>query len=247
MQVSAYKTHPIQPHENMEAILDTYLPEVSEKSVVAITSKIISLCQGRVVKNDGTVSKDDLVKQEAEHYIDASENQYGVHLSIKNNIMVASAGIDESNGNGYFVLWPRDLQKTAVEIWHYVRKKNNLQHVGIIITDSKLTPLRWGVTGIGIGYCGFAPLNDFRGTPDIFGRPLHVTQVNVLDGLASAAVVVMGEGREQTPLSVIADVPFVHFQDAPPTRQEYERLGISIKEDIFARLLDSKLWKKGQG
>jgi F420-0:gamma-glutamyl ligase len=39
-----------------------------------------------------------------------------------------------------------------------------------------------------------------------------MTKVNVADALAAAAVLVMGEGSEQTPLVVIGDVPFVTFQ-----------------------------------
>lgn len=245
MRVAAFKTHAIKAQENLFNLLDTYLPKLSEKSMVVITSKIIALCQNRVVKNDGTVTKDELVKKEAQYYIDASQNQYGVHLSVKNSVMIASAGIDESNGNGYFVLWPEKLQETVTAVWTYLRNKHNVKELGIIFTDSKLTPLRWGVTGVGIAYCGFKPLNDYRGTPDIFGRPLHVTQTNTLDGLATSAVVVMGEGKEQTPLAIIEDIPFVQFQDRPPTEDELKKVSIDIKADIFSVLIDSKLWKKG--
>lgn len=248
MQVKSYKTHKIVPGEDLLHVLDRYLPAISEKSVVAVTSKIVSICQGRVVKVDHkkTHQREQLVAQEAEYYVDPRYSKYGFTISIKNDIFIASAGIDESNGNGYFVLWPENVYASARQIWEYVRKKYRLTHLGVIITDSKTTPLRWGVTGVGIAFCGFVTLNDYRGQLDIFGRPLHVTQANVLDGLAAAAVLVMGEGSEQTPLSVISDAPFVTFLERPPAEKEIASLKISLQDDIYAPLIDSGKWKKGK-
>jgi F420-0:gamma-glutamyl ligase len=90
-------------------------------------------------------------------------------------------------------------------------------------------------------------LKSYIGTPDIFGRPLHFEKTNVADSLATASVVVMGEGNEQTPLAVISDVPFVEFQDKNPTQEELEGLHIELEDDVFAPLLTSVEWKKGKG
>lgn len=246
MIVTAYKTSKIVVGSDLFKILDSYLPKIHEKSLVVITSKIVSICQGRVVKNDGTIDKRRLIRREAQLYMEEENlTKWGIVLTVKNDTLIASSGIDESNGNGYFILWPKDIEKTASAIWNYVRAKHHLKHMGVIIADSHTTPLRWGVTGIGIGWCGFEPLNNYIGQPDIFGRLLHVTKASVLDGLASSAVLVMGEGKEQTPLSVITDVPFVRFTDHPPTRTEIKALHISMKEDIFSPLLNTPLWKNG--
>src|SRR6266508_2193439 len=69
------------------------------------------------------------------------------------------------------------------------------------ITDSKTAPLRVGVTGVTLAYSGFQALNDYVGTKDLFGRAWRMIKVNVVDALATAAVLVMGEGSEQTPLA----------------------------------------------
>lgn len=229
----------------MLAFLDTYLTSFSEKSVLAVTSKIVSIMEGSIVKVDGA-DKDALVEAESEYYTLASENKYNFSLTVRNNSLVPTAGIDESNGNGYYILWPKDPQKSANTIREYLVKRFGVTDAGVIITDSKTTPLRWGVTGTAVSHSGFAPLTDLIGKPDIFGRDLHVTKVNIMDGLAASAVLVMGESDEQTPLAVITDVPFVHFQERNPTAEEIDSLHIAMDEDLYSSLLKNVDWKKGK-
>jgi F420-0:gamma-glutamyl ligase len=64
--------------------------------------------------------------------------------------------------------------------------------LGVILTDSRCTPLRRGTTGISIGFYGFDALPDYRGRPEIFGRPLGVTLANQADAMEAAAVGLMG-------------------------------------------------------
>jgi F420-0:gamma-glutamyl ligase len=167
-------------------------------------------------------------------------------LTIKNNLLVGAAGIDESNANGYFSLWPNDPQKSANAIRDYLTKKNNLSHIGVILTDSKLTPLRWGVTGYAIAHSGFVALKNYIGQPDIYGRKLHAEQSHIPDSLASAAVLAMGEGNEQQPLAVITEIPSIEFQKRNPTQEELAALKININDDIYASLLTGVTWKKGK-
>jgi putative folate metabolism gamma-glutamate ligase len=248
MIVTAYKTHKILPNEDLFEILDKYLPKLQEKSVVAIASKIVGICEGRVVKIDekSDEQKDELVKQEAEYYLPREYNQYGFMLTINNNILVGNAGIDESNSNGNFSLWPKDPQKSANKIREYLVQKHKLENLGVTLTDSKLTPLRWGVTGCTVAHSGFKALNNYIGKPDIFGRLMIAEQSNVSDSLATAAVAVMGEGDEQQPLAVIKDVTFVNFQKRNPTQEELDALKIKLEDDIYASLLTAVDWKKGK-
>lgn len=226
------------------SFLDRYITKLSDRSVLAVTSKIVSLCEGRVREKTGT-SREQLAEKEAELFLPAHENKYGFSLAIKHSMLVPSAGIDESNADGKYVLWPKNPQKSANLVREYLAKRFLIKHIGVIITDSRATPLRWGTTGAALSHSGFAALNDYIGTPDIFGRKLKVTKANVRDALAAAAVVVMGEGREQTPLAVIEDVPFVFFQNRNPTKEELENLKISIKDDVYGSILKRAPWKKG--
>ena len=249
MQVKAYKTHKIEAGEDLKNILNRYLPKIEEKSIIVITSKIVSICEGSTVKIDKTFEKKELIKKEADYYFeDEKLSQYGLVIpTIKKSILIANAGVDESNANGNYILWPKNPDRTAEKIWEYLRKKYAIKQLGIIITDSHLMPLRWGVHAVGITWCGFVPLKDYRGTPDIFGRLLRMEQENIVDELANAATVVMGEGAEQTPLTVISDVPFVSFQNRPPTKAEREAMLIEKEEDIYGKFLISVEWIKGGG
>jgi putative folate metabolism gamma-glutamate ligase len=245
MIVNAYKTSPVSPGDKLDRILDEYLPTIPERSVVVVTSKIVSLAENRVVPDDGKTDKRDLIHAEADAYLEDPDyyDHYHITISIKNSNLVASAGIDESNGNGNFILWPENPIASAKQIWSHLRTKLNLHHLGIIITDSHTTPLRWGVTGTAIAWCGFEPLIDYTGKPDIYGRLFKFEKTNVIDSLATAATLVMGEGNEQTPLAVISDIPFVTFTDHAPTPAEIASLHIDIHDDIYAPLLTKVPWQ----
>ncbi|MDZ4285873.1 MAG: coenzyme F420-0:L-glutamate ligase, partial [Candidatus Sungbacteria bacterium] len=78
---------------------------------------------------------------------------------------------------------------------------------------------------------------DYRGTPDIFGRKFKFSRTDVADSLATAAVLVMGEGSEQQPLAIIKETP-IEFCD----KINRKELHIDIKEDMY-RPLFSKLTK----
>jgi F420-0:gamma-glutamyl ligase len=126
----------------------------------------------------------------------------------------------------------------------YLCDRFSRRHVGVIITDSTTAPLRCGVTGVALAHSGFLALNDYIGRKDVFGRPLRITKVNVAEALAAAAVLVMGEGNELTPLAVLADLPFVTFQGRNPTPAEVAVLHIKPEDDLYAPLLQAVKWKR---
>lgn len=241
MHVRPLKTHAIAPSESLHTILDVYVPVLPERAILFITSKVVSLCEGRVVAKEG-IDKALLVRENAEAYLKSPSGVSEIQLTIKQNILIPSAGIDESNGNGKYILYPEDVQKSAASIWEFIRQRDSIRDFGVVITDSHLTPLRRGVVGIGLGWCGFKATNSYVGKPDCFGVPLRVTAVNVIDALAAAAVFCMGEGSEQTPLAIITDAAKITFQNSPPTPMEVKELSIPLKEDIFAPLLYNSDW-----
>lgn len=217
MHVKAIYTHRIECGEALKHVLDCYVSKLlKEEVILAITSKVISICKKQVFHKTAC-SKEELIKREADAIIDTDRNPDGIYLTIKDNILIQSAGIDESNGDGVYILYPKDVQKIAVSVWSYLRTKHCIKHLGILITDSNIMPMRLGVTGIALGWCGFEPLYSYVGKPDLYSKPFKVTQVNLLDALATSAVLVMGEGAEQTPMAVIRDVPKVCFLTRLPT------------------------------
>jgi len=246
MKVSVRKTEKItsRSHDLFE-LLDAAVPILSSGSVVAIAAKVVSLCEGRTVPV-GQADKDELIAQEAQRYMPRT-GKYGLSFTIKRNILVASAGVDESNGDDQYVLWPKDLQQSANAIRQHLMQHHNLQHVGVVITDSALRPLQWGTTGIAIAYSGFAPLKDYIGQPDVFGRVMEYHKSNIANGLAAAAVTLMGEGNERTPIAVLEDLDFVEFRDENPAPEELAALTIEPEDDMFWPLLRNGNWLAGKG
>lgn len=245
MIVTPVKTHKITTSDKLFDILDQYITSLEENSVVAVTSKIVAITEGSVVDIENT-DKDELIKSQAQYFIPREKNKYNIMVTISNNTFVASAGIDESNANGKYILWPKDPQKSANEIRKYLREKFGIKNLGVIITDSKTTPMRWGVTAVAIGYSGFAPLVDYIGTQDLFGRKFMVEKMSVIDSLATSAAFEMGEGAESTPLAVIRDISHIDFVDADPTEEEINSLKLTMEEDLYGQLIKNAPWEKGE-
>lgn len=222
------------PKDDVYNVMDEYLPSLSEGDVLLITSKVLGIHQGMCIDMKTVADKDALIKKEADVYIERNECPGGlVVLTVKDNTLIPSAGIDESNANGYYVLWPREANKLAKEICEYLKKKFAVKKLAVIITDSHTIPLRRGLLGISIGFYGLQPLRDYNGKKDLFGRELRISKSNVVDSLASFAVILMGEGDEQTPMVVARDVDFVEFTEEEKSRE----LLIPIEEDIYEPLL----------
>jgi len=154
-------------------------------------------------------------------------------LTVKDNTLIPSAGIDESNSNNYYVLWPKESHKEAKKICKYLQNKFNLEKLAVIITDSHTVPLRYGTIGISTGFYGLEPFKDYRGQKDIFGREMKMSRSNVVDALSVIGVLNMGEGNEQTPMVIIRNANQVEFTK----RDTYKELIIPVKEDIYCPLL----------
>ncbi|OGZ70773.1 MAG: hypothetical protein A3F47_00040 [Candidatus Staskawiczbacteria bacterium RIFCSPHIGHO2_12_FULL_38_11] len=246
MRVTAIKTRAFLPPKDdlLSLIKESFLTtQLKEESIIIITSKIVAIWEGRCIKIEKGISKDDLIKKEADFYIDREEVPSGyVILTLKNNILIPSAGIDESNANGYYILWPKNPTEAAKKIYQFIKKTYKLKKIGVIISDSHCTPLKNGIMGLCIGYYGFYPLRDYRGRKDIFGRELKMTQTNIADSVAVAAVLCMGEGSEQTPIAIAEDIDGVKFGQFNAAS---DPLIIQKDKDIFAPLINSTKWKKG--
>ena len=235
MKVDAIKTRLFKTGENLVDFIIEHIPAVKEKSIVVITSKIAAEAEGRIVPYRST-DKEEIKKQKIE--LIKQESELAIHtpytwLTLKDGLVMASAGIDESNSAGdYFILLPEDSFQVAIDVRDRLKKYYDVKDLGVVVTDSRVMPLRKGTLGVAYGYAGIEPLRDYRGTKDLYGREFKVSRLNIPDGLASAAVVLMGEGKEQTPLAVIENFPAV-FTNEPPDRDE---LKIDLKDDLYGPL-----------
>ncbi len=219
---------------------------LKEGDIVAVTSKVVGIWEGATLPLD-SIPKDELVKREAKLWLDR-RNVFGrrVMHTITKGHLIPSAGIDESNGNGYYILYPRDPERSARRLLDFFKKEYGVEKIGVLLTDSHSTPLRRGVTGFSLAHAGFEPLVDYRGTKDIFGRDFKFSQTNVPDALAAAAVLAMGEGAEQTPLAVISGTRYV-YRKRSKKKRIHSSFDVSLREDLFGAFLKSVPWKKGKG
>ena len=233
MEIKPIKTRKvIPPKDEIWDILDEVAKMIGEGNIVAVTSKIVSIHEGRSIKEEDEPDRDKLAKKEAQYWLDR-EIVPGRHVmhTISCNSWVSSAGIDHSNTNGYWVMYPKDPFKSAESIYKYLSGKSGVKKLGVIITDSHCQPLRRGTVGFALSYWGFNPLRDYIGTPDIFGHNLRVTKMDVADALGTTATFVMGEGIEQTPIAIISGVEeSIEFIDGAPPIAEHM---VKPEEDLF--------------
>lgn len=239
MQVTAYRLRILVPPKDslLDALRDSRLT-LKEGDVVAISSKVISIDEGNCVLM-ATARKEELMKQESDSYLSTPKSPYRKLFTIARGLLVGSAGIDESNGDGHFILYPKDPMASARRLRTWLCRTYRVKQLGVIITDSSSVPLRRGTIGFALGWAGFAPLKDYRGETDLFGRSFVFEVANMADMLASAAVAAMGEGSERTPVAVIRDAR-VSFT----TRAAKEDLVVTPDDDLFAPLLQPAKWKK---
>src|SRR5581483_1387851 len=164
MYVSAIKTHKITTQDtNILVLLDKYISQLPEKSIVVIASKIVAITQGRV-QNPTPKQKEELIKKEADLFLPKEYNKHGLYITIKNDYLTYSSSINESNVENGIVLCPTDVQKVANDVREHLQKKFGIRQVGVIITDMLAIPLKWGVIGGALAYSGFNPIKDLRET-----------------------------------------------------------------------------------
>ena len=247
MLVTPIKTDLVRPKSHtLYELLDKSIQSMSNNTVLAITSKIVSLCEGRVAPLDAA-NEEDLIRQESDYYLPAELSRYGYHFSVIGNTLISVAGIDKSNAADHYILWPANPQSTANDVREYLKTRFNLKNIGVVITDSTSMPFRLGTTGVVIGYSGFKALKNYVGSPDLFGRPFEVSRANIANGLASIAVTVMGEGTEQTPLVIIENPNFVEFEDKDPSSDELESMAMTLETDLFEVFYKTVPWQQGGG
>lgn len=228
MIITPVRTRVFSDREKLAPFIVNNVRHLPEGAVLVVTSKIVALSEGRTVFVTNGRDKDTLVRSESDW---AVRTKY-VWLTLRNGLISANAGIDESNANGKLILLPRNSFTAAADLRTILRRRYKVRRLGVLIVDSRTMPLRAGVTGVALGYAGFRGLRDYRGLPDIFGRRLHFSRTNVADCLASAAVLTMGEGDEQQPLAIIKNAPVEFYE-----RVNHKELLIPPKDDMYSPVL----------
>ena len=235
LEISPIKTRVVKPpKDDISDIIDSL--EVEDGDIIFITSKILAIHQRRTRKT-GKIKKIDLVCEEAERMLSYKneEGNFNVNLTVAHGVLIPAAGIDESNANGYYILWPKKIDEACREIRARLMKKFDIKRLGVVVTDSHTMPLRWGVTGLTIGLSGVEPLKDIRGETDIFNRKMKLTKVDMIDPLAAIVVREMGESSECTPIAIVRGDTSLVFSDTA----SMDKFKISPETDLYRPLIET--------
>lgn len=223
--------------------------EFDDGDLIVAAQKIFSKAENRVVKLGGLVpSKEaeelakvtgkgpkfmELVLRETRKVLKASRDI--LLVEDKRGLICINAGIDKSNvqGRGSFALLPENPDESAEKCRAGIKALTG-KNVAVIVCDTFSRPFRRGQVNFAIGVAGIKLFKDYRGKKDIFGRVLKVKNVAVVDEIAAAAELLMGQAEEARPVVILKGLSdFVGFCK----RCRIEDLEISREEDLFRNAL----------
>jgi coenzyme F420-0:L-glutamate ligase / coenzyme F420-1:gamma-L-glutamate ligase len=216
---------PVRPGDDLAGLLIAALEQAAvaprNQDILAVTQKVVSKAEGRYrdlamvepgprARELAAATGKDPRLVEAILCESADVLRAKPHVLIaatRHGLVLANAGIDQSNleaeDHGRRVLLlPEDSDASALRIKQRIDAYFQAD-IGVIITDSAGRAWRLGTVGLAIGAAGVPALLDRRGEPDLNGRPLEVTEVGFADGVAAAAVLVMGEAAEGWPAALV--------------------------------------------
>jgi dihydrofolate synthase / folylpolyglutamate synthase len=227
MHIKALKTSLFNVHEDLLIFITKHIKSLKENDILVVTSKIVALSSGNTIPHEAR-----------DRYLVTASMQTvstpWAELTLTNEGWCINAGIDESNAQDGLITLPEKPFKYAHALLKKLKGHYGLKNLGLIITDTRSVPLRIGTVGRAIGCAGFHPTKSYIGKKDLYGRKSRLTVTNIADALASSAVVLMGEGNEQTPLAIIKNAPVSFIQSK--LNSEETRLFVLPEEDIFTYL-----------
>ena len=176
---------------------------VRDGDVVAVTQKIVSKSEGRVVpQGDG---REAWVERETERVVARRGDL--VIAETRHGFVCANAGVDASNVEaGFLSLLPEDPDGSAERLREALTKRLGVE-VAVVITDTFGRAWRRGVVNVSIGCAGIPALVDLRGTADHHGRELEATVVALADEVAAASGLAMGKAS-RVPAALVRGVAF---------------------------------------
>ena len=196
MEITPIKTKIFKHGDDLNKFLFNNLPPLKNGDIVCLSSKVAGLAEGRVFAKKDKIK---LIKQESSY----CKKTALCYFTVRQGLICANAGIDESNAFDKIILLPKHPYKTADTLRRTLIKHYKIKNLGVILTDSFILPLRSGVINIAVAYSGFYGVENLINKKDLCRRSLKMTLVNKADALATAAGFCMGECANQTPLALV--------------------------------------------
>ena len=213
----------IRPNDELDTLilrsLEQRQEQIFDNDVLVVAHKIVSKAEGRVVNLEHIkpsteslkIAEEDgkdprimeLILDESKDMIRRSNGV--IIVETRHGFICANAGVDQSNVEdsvNHAVLLPVDADASANKIRESLREKTGGKDFAVIITDTFGRPFREGQTNVAIGIAGIEPIKSYVGTADMYGKKLRVTEIAVVDEIASAAELAMGK-LERVPVVII--------------------------------------------
>jgi len=189
---------------------------VEAGDVFVIAQKIVSKAEGAMVRLDDVTpsamasqwaaanGKDarivEVILRESRRIVRMDR---GILISETRHVFVcANAGVDASNvPAGFVTLLPDDPDRSAERLRAALGATFGCP-LAAIVSDTFGRAWREGVVNVALGVAGLQPLLDYRGTPDMYGRPLTSTTIALADELAGAAEIVTRKSAS-TPVAIV--------------------------------------------
>jgi coenzyme F420-0:L-glutamate ligase / coenzyme F420-1:gamma-L-glutamate ligase len=213
----------IRPNDELDALilrsLEQRQEQIFDNDVLVVAHKIVSKAEGRVVNLEHIKPSAESLKMAEEDgkdprimelILDESKDMIRhsngvIIVETRHGFICANAGVDQSNVEdsvNHAVLLPVDADASANKIRESLRDKTGGKDFAVIITDTFGRPFREGQTNVAIGIAGIEPIKSYVGTADMYGKKLRVTEIAVVDEIASAAELAMGK-LERVPVVII--------------------------------------------
>lgn len=202
---------------------------INNGDIIVIAQKIISKAEGATVRLSDVV-----VSVEAQKLADQTGrdprlcqlylDEASEVIAVKGRMVItrhklgyvgSSSGIDRSNiaphSEEIVVLLPKNPDASAENVRAGIKKITG-KVVGVIINDSCGRDYRDGSVGMAIGIAGINALL-IEEKVDLFGNPSR-SRIAVVDEVAAAASLLMGQANEGIPVVVVSGVSYTASDDA---------------------------------
>ncbi|MFI9784924.1 coenzyme F420-0:L-glutamate ligase [Kitasatospora sp. NPDC051984] len=198
--------------------------EFEDGDILAITSKIVSKAEGRLLHAD---DREAAIDAETVRVV-ARRGPVRI-VENRNGLVMAAAGVDASNtAPGTVLLLPLDPDESARRLRARLQQLTG-RRLAVIVTDTFGRPWRNGLTDVAIGAAGLRVLEDHRGRTDSHGNELRLTVTATADELAAAADLVKGKATG-TPVAIVRGLAgLVTAEDGDGVRAIIR----SAKDDMF--------------
>jgi coenzyme F420-0:L-glutamate ligase/coenzyme F420-1:gamma-L-glutamate ligase len=217
----------VAPGDSIADLIGACL-DLESGDVIVVTQKIVSKAEGRLVDIDHSdaAARRSLIEQESRRILRRRDELF--ITETRHGFICANAGVDFSNmPGGTAALLPANPDRSARRIRDALEARTGFT-LAVIVSDTFGRAWRRGLVDLALGCAGITAILDLRGTADTAGRPLEVTEIAVVDELASAADLVMGKA-DGVPVAVVRGVDRRWFREGSVAQEIVRPPG----EDLF--------------